>query len=129
MYRHVWTLGVIAVLASVACSPKDISGISGTTGFSSISLTTDSTAIHLNVGDVVTVTPVVKIEPQDLVVPNGADNVRFTFSNPDVANLDEDGNVAALAAGTTTLTLTYTDANHDFATTSIDIPITVSPAT
>jgi len=49
----------------------------------------------------------------------------FTFANPAIAEINADGNLQGDAVGTTTLTVTYTDVTHNFATTTLDIPVTV----
>ena len=49
----------------------------------------------------------------------------FTFANPAIAEINGDGDLQGDAVGTTTMTVTYTDVVHNFATTTLDVPVTV----
>ena len=114
-----------AVLAAAACTKNDANAITGTTDYTSVAVQSDPTSFDLAVGDSAAFTPSATIEPQNLVIANGTDNMTFSFSNPDVAEINGSGYVQGDAAGTTTLTITYTNVNHNFATTTLDVPITV----
>ena len=124
-------LAMIAACAALAgCTKKDFNAVTGTTDFTSVSLSNDSTAYHIleGVDNAVAFAPVATLEPQGVVVANGSDNMTFSFANPDVASLNDDGNLQGFSVGTTTVTVTYVDVDHNFATTTLDIPITVSAA-
>lgn len=124
-------LATIAACAALAgCTKKDFNAVTGTTDFTSVALSNDSTAYHILEGadNAVAFAPVATLEPQGVVVANGLDNMTFSFANPDVAALNDDGNLQGFSVGTTTVTVTYVDVDHNFATTTLDIPITVSAA-
>jgi Bacterial Ig-like domain (group 2) len=124
-------LAMIAACAALAgCAKKDFDAVTGTTDFTSVALSNDSTAYHIVAGadGAVTLAPVATLEPQGVIVANGSDNMTFSFANPDVAHINDDGNLQGFSAGSTTVTVTYTDVDHNFATTTLDIPITVSAA-
>ncbi|HLB07968.1 MAG TPA: hypothetical protein VK617_00440 [Gemmatimonadaceae bacterium] len=88
------------------------------------SVTNDTVPAFL-ASDDVDRTPTITILPQNVVVPNGTDNVTASFSDPSIADLDGNGFIEGLAPGTTVMTWTFTDFNHNNATQSINIPITV----
>jgi len=119
-------VGAAAVLAAAACTKNDANSITGTTDYTSVSVQSDPTSFDLALGDSAVFTPTATIEPQNVMVVNGTANMTFSFSNPDVAEINGSGYVQGDAPGTTTLTITYTDVNHNFATTTLDVPITVS---
>ena len=119
-----------ACVALAGCEKKDFDAVTGTTEFESVSLSNDSTAYHIVAGDdgAVALAPVATLEPQGVVVANGGDNMTFEFANEDVAHLNDDGNLQGYSAGSTTVTVTYVDVDHNFATTTMVIPITVTAA-
>jgi hypothetical protein len=124
-------LAVIAACAALAgCTKKDFNAVTGTTDFTSVALSNDSTAYHIQEGvdGAVALAPVATLEPQGVVVANGSDNMTFAFANEDVAHINDDGNLQGYSVGSTTVTVTYTDVDHDFATTTLVIPITVTAA-
>lgn len=118
----------VAAIATVACTKKDNNSITGTTGFDSITLTSDPNTFSVALGDSAEITPTAKIEPQDIAIANGIDNMTFTFANSSIAEINGSGYVQGDAVGSTTLTITYTDVDHNYATTSIDVPVTVTGA-
>ncbi|MGH7621787.1 MAG: Ig-like domain-containing protein [Gemmatimonadaceae bacterium] len=129
MYRQTLMLAVgAAVLATAACSKKDINGITGTTDYTSIQLGSDPTSFDVVLHDSAAFTPTAKIEPQDVAISNAIDNMNFSFADPDVAEVNGSGYVQGDAVGTTTLTITYIDVNHDFAATTLVVPVTVTAA-
>lgn len=149
MHRQMLMLAAAAaVVFTAACTKKDNNSITGTTGYTSIALASDPTSfsVHImrNPADTIPITdtayvplpyyvpsdstlftPTAKIEPQDIAISNGADNMTFTFANP-IAEINGSGFVQGDTVGTTTLTITYTDVNHAYATTSIEVPVTVT---
>jgi hypothetical protein len=129
MHRQMLMIvAAVAAISVVACDKKDINGITGSTGFDSITLTSDPTSFSVALGDSAEFTPTAKIEPQDVAIANGIDNMTFTFANPDIAEINGSGYVQGDAVGNTTLTITYTDVDHNYATTSIDVPVSVTGA-
>jgi hypothetical protein len=124
-------LAMLAACAALAgCTKKDFNAVTGTTDFTSVSLSNDSTAYHIEEGvdGAVALAPVATLEPQGVVVANGSDNMTFAFGDEEVAHLNDDGNLQGYSVGNTTVTVTYTDVDHNFATTTLVIPITVSSA-
>jgi hypothetical protein len=124
-------LAMIAACAALAgCTKKDFNAVTGTTDFTSVALSNDSTAYHIQAGadGAVALAPVATLEPQGVVVANGSDNMTFSFANEAVAHLNDDGNLQGYSTGSTSVTVTYTDVDHNFATTTLVIPITVSAA-
>ena len=122
-------LGIAGLLVCAACSPQDRNFMTGTSEFTSVAVALDPPAATMAVGDSAALTTTVTLVPQGSVVPNGTDNVVYTFSNPDVAHFNDSGYLQGDEAGTTTLVATYTDKNHDFAeTTSNVVTITVLSA-
>jgi hypothetical protein len=121
---------VIACAAFAGCTKKDFNAVTGNTEFDSISLSNDSTAYHIVEGadGAVTLAPVATLEPQGAVVQNGLDNMTFAFDDEEIAHLNDDGNLQGYSPGTTNVTVTYVDVDHDFATTTLVIPITVLSA-
>jgi hypothetical protein len=121
---------VVACAAFAGCAKKDFDAVTGTTDFTSVSLSNDSTAYHITEGDdgAVALAPVATLEPQGVAVANGTDNMSFAFGDEDIAHLNDDGNLQGYSVGTTNLTVTYTDVDHDFATTTLVIPVTVLAA-
>lgn len=129
MHRQMLMLAVaVAAVSAVACTKKDSNSITGTTDFTSVTLSSDPPSFTVPVTDSEAFTPTVKIQPQDVALPNGIDNMTFTFANPAIAEINASGYVQGDAVGHTTMTITYTDADHNFATTSIDVPVTVTGA-
>lgn len=118
------SVAALATAIVCGCSAAD-SGPVGTATFTSVALTVDPTAVTVARGDSVLITATATIEPQGLVISNAADNMAFTFSNTDVAEINGSGYVQGDSVGHTTLTITFTDTNHGFAATSVDVPITV----
>ena len=118
---------IAACVTLAACTKKDFNAITGTDTSTSVSLSNDSTAYHIFAGvdNAVAIAPVATLEPQGVVIGNGTTNMTFTFANPAIAEINADGNLQGDAVGTTTLTVTYTDVVHNFATTTLDIPVTV----
>ena len=122
-------LGIAGLLVCAACSPKERNFITGTNDFTSVAVALDPSTATIAAGDSTEFTTTVSLVPQGTVISNGAANVTYTFSNPEVAHINDSGFLQGDEAGTTTLVATYTDKNHDFAqTTSNEVTITVSPA-
>jgi hypothetical protein len=149
MHRQMLMLAVAAaVVSTAACTKKDNNSITGNTDYSSVAVSSDPTSFHVHVmrnpadtiapsnpayvplpfyvaSDSTLFTPTAKIEPQDVVISNGADNMSFTFSNP-IAHINGSSYVQGDSLGTSTMTITYIDVNHNFAPTTLDVPITVT---
>lgn len=119
---------VCALLA--ACQKKDFNAITGTTDYTSVVLSSDpaSYTIAEGVDNAVAFGPVATLEPQGAVIANGSTNMTYSFSDPSIAEINGDGNLQGDAVGTTTLTVTYTDVDHNFATTTLAIPVRVTAA-
>jgi hypothetical protein len=115
----------VAVVTVAACDKNDNDSITGSTDYTSVSVGSDPTSFNVDVGDSAEFTPTATIEPQGVVIANGTQNMTFTFANPAIAEINGSGFVQGDAPGTTTLTITYTDVNHNFATTTLDVPVTV----
>ena len=129
MHRQMLMLAAAAgLIATVACTKKDNNTITGTTDYTSVAISSDPASFSVALHDSAAFTPTVKIEPQDIAISNGADNLTYTFANPAIAELNGSGYVQGDAVGNTTMTITYTDVNHDYATTSIDVPVSVIAA-
>jgi len=130
MNNKMLRLAVVAVgvVAAAACTKKDSNSITGSTDYTSVTVGSDPTSFTVTVGDSAEFTPTATIEPQGVAIANASDNMTFSFSNPDVAEINGSGFVQGDAVGTTTLTITYTDVNHNFATSTLDVPITVTGA-
>lgn len=129
MHRQKLMLAVgAAVLAIAACSKKDINAITGSTDYTSVQLSSDPTSFTVALGDSAAFTPTATIEPQGVAISNGIDNMSFSFANPDIAEINGSGYVQGDAVGNTTLTITYIDVNHNFAATTLDVPVTVTGA-
>lgn len=129
MHRQMLMLAAAAgLIATVACTKKDNNTITGTTDYTSVSISSDPASFSVALHDSAEFTPTVKIEPQDIAISNGADNLTYTFANPAIAEVNGSGYVQGDAVGNTTMTITYTDVNHDYATTSIDVPVAVTGA-
>lgn len=60
----------------------------------------------------------------DLAVPNAVPDI--SFADPGVAEVTDGGYILADSAGSTTMTVTWPDANRD-TTLSVGVPITVAP--
>lgn len=149
MHRKMLMITAAAVIAATAaCDKKDSNAITGTTDYTSISLSSDPTSFNVHVfrnpadtlapedsgyvplpyfvaADSIEFAPVAKIEPQDVAIANGTQNMTFIFA-PGIAEVNGSGFVQGDTLGTSTLTITYTDVNHDFAQTSITAPVTVT---
>lgn len=122
-------LAMLAACAALAgCAKKDFNAITGTSDFTSVALSNDPASYTLPVGETAGIAPVATLEPQGVAVANGTDNMTFSFSDPAVAEINGDGNLQGDAVGSTTLTVTYTDVDHNFATTTLAIPVTVTAA-
>lgn len=119
---------IAACVALAGCDKKDFNAITGTTSFTSVTLSNNPTSYSIDTGAVnaVGITPVATLEPQNVAVANGTTNMTFTFANPAIAEINSDGNLQGDAFGSTTLTVTYTDVDHNFTTTTLAIPVTVS---
>ena len=129
MHRKMLMLAVVAgVLTTAACTKRDINAITGSTDYTSVQLSSDPTSFSVVVGDSAAFTPTATLEPQGVAISNGSDNMTFTFADPNIAEVNGSGFVQGDAVGNTTLTITYTDVNHDNATTSIDVPVAVTGA-
>ena len=118
----------IGVVAAAACTKHDSNSITGSDDYTSVALSSDPSSFTVPVGDSAAFSPIATIEPQGIAIVNGTANMTFSFANPDIAEINESGFVQGDAPGSTTLTVTYTDVNHDFATTTMDIPVTVTGA-
>ena len=129
-----------ACVALSACTKKDFNSITGTDTSTGVSLASDPSSFVLHVHlvpahdtvpaheepvDSIAFDPVATLQPQDVVIPNGQDNMAFTFAQP-VASINGSQYVQGDTTGTTSLTVTYTDVVHGFATTSIVLPVTVT---
>lgn len=151
MNRLVVCAITVLVVGAVACSSSTDNGQdSGLGTFDSQVMTVDSSPVLLHVfrnpadtllpsnpkfkvlpfyvsGDTADRTPTVTILPQNTVVPNGNDNIAPSFSTADIAFFDFEGDflIEGNAPGTTVLTYTLTDRNHNNATQLINIPVTV----
>ncbi|MEO6210222.1 MAG: Ig-like domain-containing protein [Gemmatimonadaceae bacterium] len=124
-------LAAVAVCVGVAaCAKHDANAITGSNTSTGVSLSNDpsSYTIAEGVDNAVTFAPVATLVPQGVAIANGTQNMVYTFSNPDVAEINSDGNLQGDQVGTTTLTVTYTDVDHGFATTTLAIPVTVTAA-
>ena len=119
---------VVACAALAGCAKKDFDALTGTTDFTSVSLSNDPTSYHVTVGETAAFAPVATLEPQGVAVANGSDNMTFSFYHPGVAEINDNGDLQGDSVGTTTLTVTYTDVDHNFTTTTLDIPVTVTLA-
>ena len=115
-----------AVLAAAACTKHDANSLTGTTDYTSVAVSSDPTSFTIAKGDSAEFTPTATTEPQGSVIANGSANMTFSFANPAIAEVNGSGFVQGDAVGTTTLTITYTDVNHNFATTTLDVPVTVT---
>jgi len=157
MNRLVVCAITVLAVGAVACSSDDNNGANAGLGtFATVVLSVDSSPVALHVernpadtiprsdtvhfkklpflvgDDAVDRTPTVFVEPSGDSVSNGLDNVSATFSNDGIAEFNDDGELVGDTVGTTVLTYTLTDVNHSNATTSVNIPITVTvgpPAT
>ena len=130
MNNRMLRLAVVAVgvVAAAACTKHDNNSITGSTDYTLVTVGSDPTSFTVPVGDSAAFTPTATIEPQGVAIANATDNMTFSFSNPDIAEVNGSGFVQGDAVGTTTLTITYTDVNHNFATTTLDVPVTVTAA-
>ncbi|MDQ2931954.1 MAG: hypothetical protein M3Y05_14220 [Gemmatimonadota bacterium] len=152
MIRLKLMLAAAAVIAVVAaCSKYEPNGITGGTGFTGVALTTNpsSFALHMRLVpestyfdstarrdstipahdiplDSTLFDVTASIMPQDLAIANGFNNM--TFVSPVAALVTgTDGNyVVPDTTGSGSFTVTYTDVDHAFATTSAVLPITVT---
>jgi hypothetical protein len=115
----------VAVTAAAACDKKDSNSVTGTTDYTSVSVASDPTSFNVDVGDSAAFTPTATTEPEGAVIANGSANMTFSFADPTIAEINGSGYVQGDAPGSTTLTITYTDVNHNFATTTLDVPVTV----
>ncbi|HEV7704763.1 MAG TPA: hypothetical protein VGO46_10745 [Gemmatimonadaceae bacterium] len=138
----------VAVTAAAACDKKDSNSVTGTTDYTAVALSSTPTSFNLHVHlvpqkidtsaetgvidtvvahdeavDSIAFSPVAKIEPEDVPIANGVANM--TFSSP-FAEVNSSSYVQGDTTGTGTLTVTYTDVNHAFAVTTMDLPVTVT---
>jgi hypothetical protein len=118
----------LGVMAATACDKRDSNSITGSTDYTSVSLGSDPTSFTIPVGDSAEFTPTATIEPQGVAIGNATANMTFSFADPDIAEVNASGFVQGDAVGSTTLTITYTDVNHNFATSTLDVPVTVTGA-
>jgi hypothetical protein len=154
MNNKMLRLAVVAVAvtaATAACDKKDSNSVTGSTDYTSVALSSDPTSFVVHVrlvprqidtsatlpqvidtipahevpADSIAFDPIATIMPQDVAIANGQANMTYAFSNP-VASINESFFVQGDTTGTTTLTVTYTDVNHGFATTTLDLPVTVT---
>jgi hypothetical protein len=121
-------VAAVAVVAVAACTKNDANSITGTTDYTSVQVSSDPSSFNVASGDSAAFDPIATIEPQDVVIANGTANMTYSFADPDVAHINDSFFVQGDEVGTTTLTITYTDVNHNFATTSVDVPVTVTAA-
>jgi hypothetical protein len=155
MNRKVLRLAVVAVTVATAaaCAQKDVNAITGSTSYDSVSLSsnpssfdlhvrfvptqitvdssaspvkTDTVPAHYVPADSTAFNPIATIEPQGVAIANGAANMTFTFSDSKVAEINGSFFIQPDTIGTTNVTIVYTDVNHNFATTSLTLPITVT---
>jgi hypothetical protein len=117
-----------ACVALAGCEKKDFNAITGTDTSTSVAISNNPPSYNLTVGGTAGFAPVATLEPQNAVIANGSTNMTFAFSNPAVAEINSDGDLQGDAVGTTTLTITYTDVNHNLATSTLAVPITVTAA-
>jgi hypothetical protein len=142
-----------ACVALAACTKKDFNAITGTSDFTSVALSSDPATFDLHVrlepqtitvdssttpftvdtvpahyvpADSVAFDPIATLEPQGVAVANGQDNMSYTFGDSKVASINESFYVQGDTVGTTTLTVTYTDVDHNFTTTPLVLPVTVT---
>jgi hypothetical protein len=141
---------IAAVVVTAACTTKDNNSVTGSTDYSSVALSSNPSSFDLHVRlvpqkidtsstthvidtipahevpvDSVAFDPIATIMPADVAIANGIDNMTFTFDNS-VASLNESFFVQGDTTGTTTLAVVYTDVNHNFATTTMVLPVTVT---
>ena len=130
MNNKMLRLAVVAVgvVAAAACTKKDSNSITGSTDYTSVTVGSDPTSFTVAVGDSAAFTPTATIEPQGVAIANATDNMTFSFANPNVAEVNGSGFVQGDAVGSTTLTITYTDVNHNFTTSTLTVPVTVTGA-
>lgn len=137
-----------ACVALAACAKKDFNAITGTDTSTGVTLSSDPASFDVHVrlvpreidtvsgvidtipahevpADSTAFNPVATLEPQDVVIANGQDNMVFTFNNS-VASLNGSQFVQGDTTGTSSLTITYTDVVHGFATTTLTLPVTVT---
>ncbi len=130
MNNKMLRLAVVAVgvVAAAACTKKDSNSITGSTDYTSVQLASDPGSFTVPVGDSAEFTPTATIEPQGVAIANATANMTFSFADPTIAEVNGSGFVQGDAVGSTTLTITYTDVNHNFTTTTLDVPVTVIAA-
>jgi hypothetical protein len=127
MTNRMLRLAVVAVgvVAAAACTKHDSNSITGSTDYTSVTVSSDPTSFTVPVGDSAEFSPTATIEPQGVAIANASANMTFSFANPAIAEVNASGFVQGDAVGTTTLTITYTDVNHNFTTSTLDVPVTV----
>jgi hypothetical protein len=150
MNNKMLRLAVVAVgvVAAVACTKKDSNSITGTTDYTSVALSLDPSSFDLHVQlvpreidtssttgkidtipahevpvDSIAFNPVATIMPEDVPIANAVSNM--TFSSP-ISSVNGSSYLQGDTTGTGTMTIVYTDVNHNFATTSLDVPVTVT---
>jgi hypothetical protein len=127
MTNRMLRLAVVAVgvVAAAACTKHDSNSITGSTDYTSVTVSSDPTSFTVPVGDSAEFSPTATIEPQGVAIANASANMTFSFANPAIAEVNASGFVQGDAVGSTTLTITYTDVNHNFTTSTLDVPVTV----
>jgi hypothetical protein len=144
MHRKLLMIAAIAaVAATAACDKKDNDAITGTTDYQSITLSSDvnSFTVHVYLNpdwvdstsdvpkylptDSTGFTPTATIQPQNVAIANGSTNMTYTFSPSNLGDVNGSGFVEGVRPGSGTMTITYTDVNHDFAETTLVLPVTV----
>lgn len=139
-------LAACVVLAG--CEKKDFNAITGTDTSTSVALSSDPQSFDVHVrlvpreidtsgtkidtipahevpADSIAFNPVATLEPQGVIIPNGQDNMTFTFAST-AASINGSQYVQGDTTGTTTLTVAYTDVTHNMAITTIVLPVTVT---
>jgi hypothetical protein len=138
-------IAALAVMA--ACTKNDSNAVTGSTDYESVALSSnvpsfvlhvqlvpqsidtassgkiDTTVAHEVPLDSIEFNPVATTMPQDVPIANGITNM--TFTSP-VASVNSSFFVQGDTTGTDNLTVVYTDVNHDFATTTLILPVTVT---
>jgi hypothetical protein len=148
MHKRMLVLAATAVVMVVAgCEKKNFDAVTGTTDYTSVTITPTTANLHVRlIPRVITIdtatlkadtvpahdVPVdsallaVSIQPQNVVIANAVTNSDDSFSAPKIVELTDASYFVPDTTGTVTFTRTYTDVNHDFATTTQVIPITVT---
>lgn len=121
------------VLAAAACLPEG-KDFTGPTNAYNLELRSTPASVNMAVGEAMSVavgdtTGDISVFVYDvgssIVLGNAFPSV--SVADPAIADFDEDGNLVALSAGTTTINATFEDLNRG-TTLTLDIPITVTAA-